>query len=220
MMNVDDFADGDRVSRSLAIAAGTAFVIAGGALASDLLPKSPAPLLSTVTVSLETGKGSGVHIGNGLILSAAHVASEGDTVTIVTSDGKKRDATVVWASLASDIALLSTNGDNLSASPLSCAPVQVGSAVTAHGSPMWVGQLTTHGTIVGTPRAAERWASVVPMDITVLPGMSGGPVVNSSGEVVGITVGVLAYPTLVGETFTGIGFAVPAVVVCALLGRV
>ena len=84
---------------------------------------------------------------------------------------------------------------------------------------MNIGQKATYGAIVGVAREVEGWGAVVPVDMTILPGMSGGGVFSLNGEVVGITVGVLAYPTLAGATLTGVGFAVPSIVVCGLLGR-
>lgn len=181
-------------------------------------PPTP-PLSSTVTVSLANGHGSGIHIGNGWIVTAAHVAKEGDSVVVLTSDGKTRDAVVVWASGSTDIALLQTASDYLATSPLACAPPVLGQPVSAHGSPMEVGQVITYGKIVGEARPMEHWAAVVPVDMTILPGMSGGALISPSGEVVGIVVGIVAYPTLAGATLTGLGVAVPSSVVCGLLGR-
>lgn len=197
-----------------------ATVLVSGAFALALTPSAPPTRLSsTVTLELTTGHGSGVHIGNGLILTAAHVASEGDAVMVQTSDGSVREAALVWATLGYDIALLQTSSDGMAESPLACWPVQVGQPVVAHGAPMDVGQVTTYGNIIGEPRPMERWASVVPVDMTILPGMSGGPLLNTNGEVVGITVGIVAYPTLAGPALTGLGVAVPASVVCGLMGR-
>lgn len=174
---------------------------------------------STVKLMLEKGHGSGVHIGDGLVLSAAHVAGEGDAVTLKLDDGTTRAAEVIWASTASDIVLLRTSPDGLSASPLSCAPVQVGQAITARGNPLALEFITTHGHIVGVGAPLEKWANVAPVDMVVLPGMSGGGVFNAGGEVIGIAVAVLTAPLGFGASYTGIGVIVPASHVCSLLGR-
>ena len=174
---------------------------------------------STVKVELVQGHGSGVHIGDGLVLSAAHVASEGDVVKIKLDDGTTRDAQVVWASKASDIALLQTSPAGLAASPLSCAPAIVGQSVTARGNPLVLEFVTTYGHIVGAPRQMQEWASVVPVDMVILPGMSGGPLFNSAGEVVGINVAVLTVPLGLSASITGLGMVVPSSHICSLLGR-
>jgi S1-C subfamily serine protease len=174
---------------------------------------------STVKVELVQSHGSGVHIGDGLVLSAAHVASEGDVVKLKLDDGTTRDAKVVWASKASDIALLQTSPTGLSASPLSCAPAIVGQPVTARGNPLVLEFVTTYGHIVGAPRQMQEWASVVPVDMVILPGMSGGPLFNSAGEVVGINVAVLTVPLGLSASITGLGMVVDAKHICSLLGR-
>lgn len=178
---------------------------------------------STVKVELAQGHGSGVHIGDGLILTAAHVASEGAVVKLKLDDGTERDATVVWASKASDISLLRTSPDGLSASSLNCSPLVVGQSVTARGNPLDLEFITTYGHIVGKAVTVQNWAAAAPTDLTILPGMSGGPLFNAAGEVVGINVAVMIAPIVaqvpLGGAFTGIGFFVPAEHVCGLLGR-
>ena len=187
--------------------------------ANDPRFNTPPLASSTVKVELVQSHGSGVHIGDGLILSAAHVASEGDVVKLKLDDGTTRDAQVVWASKASDIALLQTSPAGLAASPLSCAPAIVGQSVTARGNPLVLEFVTTYGHIVGAPRQMQEWASVVPVDMVILPGMSGGPLFNPAGEVVGINVAVLTVPLGLSPSVTGLGMVVPADHICALLGR-
>jgi S1-C subfamily serine protease len=204
------------------MAAGVASGCAILAVAAYIGPLHPTParLASTVKVELSKSHGSGVHIGNGLIVSAAHVASEGDTVKIRTDDGSLREATVIWASKAHDIALLQTSSDGMAESPLSCAPSAIGLPVHAVGNPLSFDGITMNGRVAGKPRKAQDWASVVPLDITILPGMSGGPVFNDAGEVVGISVAVATAPVGFSFSLTGLGMMVPSTVVCGLLGRV
>ncbi len=174
---------------------------------------------STVKVELDKGHGSGVHIGDGLILTAAHVAREGAAVRLKLDDGTYRDAEVLWSSTASDIALLRTSPDGLQSSPLSCAPLKVGQEVTARGNPLSVEFITTYGHIVGPATKRSDWLGVAPVDMVILPGMSGGPAFNSAGEVVGINVALLTLPLGVSVSATGLGFIVPAEQICGLLGR-
>lgn len=205
---------------ALVIGAGAILVIAGLFLAPPL-PWFTSPELpsSTLKVETATGHGSGVHIGDGLVLTAAHVASDGVAVRLKADDGTIRDATVVWSSKGHDIALLRTSPDGLSASPMSCAPVVKGQAITARGNPLTLEFITTYGHIVGDAAPVGDWLSAAPVDMTILPGMSGGPAFNASGEVVGISVAVLTAQLGYGASFTGIGMIVPAVTICGLLGR-
>ncbi|UXN70876.1 serine protease [Devosia neptuniae] len=189
------------------------------ALANVLYAQPPVIPSSTVKVELEKGHGSGVHIGDGLILTAAHVAREGAAVRLKLDDGTYRDAEVLWSSTASDIALLRTSPAGLSSSPLSCAPLKVGQEVTARGNPLSVEFVTTYGHIVGPATKRSDWLGVAPVDMVILPGMSGGPAFNSAGEVIGINVALLTLPLGVGVSATGIGFIVPAEQICGLLGR-
>lgn len=175
---------------------------------------------STVLVQLDKGHGSGVHIGDGLILTAAHVASEGDTVSLKLDDGTTRTAEVVWASKSSDdVALLRTGAHGLAASPLNCAPPVIGQAVTAHGSPLTIEFISTYGHIVGPAQVRGEWASAFVVDMEIIPGMSGGAVLNPDGEVVGLAVGLATMPIGFSVSATGIGFVVPSSHICALLGR-
>lgn len=206
-----------------ALPAGVALVVAFAILAAIFVvaPRIVANMpSSSVKIELAAGgHGSGVYIGDGLILTAAHVAAEGAAVTVKLDDGTTRAAEVVWSSAKSDIALLRTSPQGISASPLSCAPIVVGAAVQAKGNPLAVEFITTYGHIIGGGRQAGDWAVVAPVDMTVLPGMSGGGIFNDAGEVVGISVAVMTAPLGLGASFTGIGFYVPSYEICGLLGR-
>jgi len=205
---------------AMTVIAGGVIVLVGMAVAPPL-PWFTSPELpsSTLKVETATGHGSAVHIGDGLVLTAAHVASDGAAVRLKADDGTMRDATVVWSSKGHDIALLRTSPDGLSASALNCAPVVKGQAITARGNPLTLEFITTYGHIVGDAAPVGDWLSAAPVDMTILPGMSGGPAFNASGEVVGISVAVLTAQLGYGASFTGIGMIVPAVTICGLLGR-
>lgn len=136
-----------RESDGLVIGAGALAVMAIGYLVFSAQPSTPALLSSAVKVQLATGHGSGVHIGDGLILTAAHVAGDESKVDIKAADGSVRPADVLWVNKTSDVALLRTSADRLGASPLSCTPVQVGQSVHAEGSPL--GVLNDSGEVVG-----------------------------------------------------------------------
>jgi S1-C subfamily serine protease len=90
--------------------------------------------------------------------------------------------------------------------------VSVGDRVVAIGNQLGLTRSTTAGVVSGlnrvaTGKNATRLAGLIQFDAAVNPGSSGGPLVNTKGQTVGIVV-ALANPTA-AETFIGVGFAVP-----------
>jgi S1-C subfamily serine protease len=170
-----------------------------------------------VKLEASNGSGSGVHIGDGFIVTAAHVVSQSKTMLIKGDDGRviDREGVVLWTNTAYDIALIRVDHPRLKSAHLSCAPNFTGQGVRAYGSPMDVDFVYTSGTVVGAARANGPWASVLRVDGTLVYGQSGGGVVDDNGNVVGITVGLM--PTQYG--IAAFGFVVPARAVCDLLAR-
>ncbi len=174
-------------------------------------PKLPG---SVVKIVFEQGHGSAVHIGGGYILTAAHVAVHGgDKVDIKTDDGKDGTAEVIWAAKAYDVALLRTE-TKLESSNISCRSYPVGSHVRAKGNPGDVDFFSSWGRIGGAREPDEHWKSVISVDITPLPGMSGGGLFDSNGMLIGILVGVMVMGAPVP-----IGYVVPSTAFCGMLGR-
>lgn len=161
--------------------------------------------------------GSGVHIGDGYVLTAAHVVGEFKDMMVKGDDGRviDRAASILWANKVYDVALVRVAHPAMKSARLNCAPNFTGQGVKAYGSPMDVEFVYTSGTVVGKARKMGPWKSVVPVDGTLIYGQSGGGVVDDAGEVVGITVGLL--PTQFG--IAAFGFVVPASDVCSLLAR-
>lgn len=178
---------------------------------------------SVVMVSLEGDHGSGVHIGNGFIITAAHVAGDAKEVGIKRQVGEDLKAEVLWVNKAYDIALLRTSGKLAGQAALDCAQPKIGDEIQAAGNPLNLEFVSSFGRIAGTARAAEPWREVVITDVTTVMGASGGPLFGKDGRVVGIVVGVMPAPIKNGDGYTpsltGFGTAVPASVVCLLLGR-
>jgi S1-C subfamily serine protease len=166
----------------------------------------------------EGGVGSGVHIGNGLIITAAHVVGQNPTVKVKADVGGSQDATVLWVNAAYDIAAIRpARAKKFRAAPLSCRSPDIGEVVSAWGNPGGFEEVTMHGYVSGAERAAgPQWKSVFLTDMTTIGGMSGGPTYDAYGDVVGITVGTVGF----GAPSGGLGFVVPGSVVCELLGRV
>jgi S1-C subfamily serine protease len=204
-----------------AIAVLASLVLAGPI--GSYLPKTVAPVVAAELASpylkliSADGTGSGVHIGNGYILTAAHVGTMKDPLA-KDDAGRPHKLVMLWANTQYDIALMRMEGWQsalgVKAAPLSCDRQVVGTHVRAYGNPMNVENVYASGSIVGAPANRGPWQSVMTLDLTIVPGMSGGALVDDAGQVVGIDVGVMVYGSL-----TGFGFAVPSTVACDLMGK-
>lgn len=198
----------------LALLIAAPFAAHVGVLGSPIL--KPALATAFVKVSDKTGHGSGVHIGNGYILTAAHVVEDRKSMTITDSEHRDMPGEVLWKNAEYDVALVRVPGfGNLDFAPLSCAPNFVHQKVAAYGNPLDLEFAFTAGEVNGAAREWAVWKSVVPADMTIIPGQSGGAVIDTNGSVVGIAVGVMVFQM----GLTGQGFFVPGSVVCDLMGR-
>lgn len=197
-------------------------VAATSATAYALLPPPTAAATETATVKiqLENGHGSGVHIGDGFIVTAAHVVGDAKEVQMKAKGGENRKADVLWVNKAYDIALLRTSSAGLGTAHLSCRPVKGGDPIVSYGNPLKIEFVAAYGKIAGEPRQTGPWKSVYVTDITTVMGQSGGPVYADNGDLIGITVGVMAAPIGFSGSLVGYGFVVPSTAVCELLGRV
>ena len=159
--------------------------------------------------------GSGVHIGQGLVVTAAHVVGQNKAMKVFADDRRVMDGEVLWSSTKYDIALMRVAKPQMRAAPLSCADNFTGQHVKAYGNPMGLDFVYTSGEVVGKAREQGHWAKVVPVDAALIYGQSGGGIIDEAGSVVGITVGLMGTP----YGIAAFGFAVPSSVVCGLMGR-
>lgn len=174
---------------------------------------------SVVYVVMKDGHGSGVSIGAGYVITAAHVAKDG-VLKIKNSLGVEQDAEVLWINEVYDIALLkASKPEQFAVSNLACRAPNIGEEITAEGSPLRTEFTKFWGHANGAPMKFGPWGEVFSMDMTVLPGISGGPIFDKSGNVVGIAVGVAMLPLGMSNSVTGIGYGVPTSTVCKLLAR-
>lgn len=169
------------------------------------------------------GHAAGVYLSSDLVVTAAHVIGDGKAaLTVETETGTSVRAEVLSISREYDLALVLVPGLKAREARLNCAVMTpVGTPVTAIGHHGRFRFIHTRGTIAGTllpPSAlnADDAKRLIPINMTILPGMSGGPLVSDDGRVVGIVNAVLVDGPVV-PTFTGIGFAVPASAVCEML---
>jgi S1-C subfamily serine protease len=164
----------------------------------------------------KVSSGTGV-IANadGLVLTARHVVDGAATIRITFADGTRTAASVFADDPAIDIAILAPAGLPAVVVPAilgNPGRLRVGDDVVAIGNPLGLTGTTTAGVVSGLDRSATgqrglKLSGLIQFDAAVNPGSSGGPLVNTSAEVVGIVV-ALVNPTG-ADTFIGIGFAVP-----------
>lgn len=174
---------------------------------------------STLKITTDTGHGSGVSIGKGYIVSAAHVVKNAKTITIKTKAGAVHPVKVLWVNEAKDIALLHT-GAKLPFSQLSCREVKTGEHITASGNPSDMEFLDMQGFVAGGMRTIGPWEDAIPADLTLIGGMSGGPVFDDIGEVVGINVGHMSIGLGgLGRSWVRAAVIVPSSSVCKLMAR-
>jgi Do/DeqQ family serine protease len=160
----------------------------------------------------EGALGSGVIVSpDGYILTNAHVVEGASKVSVELTDRRSFVAKLVGADKPSDLAVLKIEANGLRNLPLGdTEKVRVGDVVLAIGNPLGVGQTVTMGIISAKGRATGlsdgSFEDFLQTDAPINQGNSGGALVDTRGELVGINSQILS-PS--GGSI-GIGFAVPA----------
>jgi serine protease Do len=134
--------------------------------------------------------GSGVIIGENRILTNAHNL-HGDEVTVTFADGRTADATVAGVDTDGDLAVLEAPTDGAAALELGMETPGVGAPVVALGNPNGHGPRVTFGFVSGVGRSfrgprGRRVAGALEHTAPLMPGSSGGPVVDLEGNLLGI----------------------------------
>ena len=162
----------------------------------------------------QNGVGSGVVISEeGVILTNLHVVQGSKKLRVTFADGFEAEATVVAVQPENDLAVIKAVKipDDLQAATLgSTAKLLPGDEVVAVGFPFGIGPSVSAGVISGMNRefrneGASVLRGLIQFDAAANPGNSGGPLVNMSGEVIGVVTAILN-PTS-ARTFIGIAFA-------------
>ena len=153
------------------------------------------------------GYGSGVIMSqDGYIVTNAHVIDNSESIRVQLHDRRRFIATEVGRDEASDIAVIRIEADDLTPAQWGDSDsLEVGSFVWAVGSPYRYDQTVTSGIISAKNRVGDpqgRVKNLLQTDAAVNPGSSGGPLVNSNGNVIGIN------NSIYGEKFLGISFAI------------
>ena len=161
----------------------------------------------------ERGQGSGVVIdaGRGLVLTNAHVVDSVDSVEVTLADGSQLDGSVVGADPVTDLAVVrvSRKGELKAAALGDSEALEVGDWAIALGSPYGLERTVTLGIVSSLHRDinslgfADKRLDLIQTDAAINPGNSGGPLINASGEVIGINTLVRSGPG------AGLGFAIP-----------
>lgn len=157
--------------------------------------------------------GSGVIMDNrGYIITNKHVINDADQIIVALQDGRIFEALLVGSDNMTDLAVLRISDANLPIIPINTKrQPHIGDVVLAIGNPYNLGQTVTQGIISATGRiglSASGRQSFLQTDASINRGNSGGALVNSLGELVGINT--LSFDkSNDGETPEGIGFAIP-----------
>ena len=143
------------------------------------------------------------------MLTNNHVVEEADDIELVLADGRRMRAAVRGSDPESDLAVLKIDGKNLPVITFGqLENVQVGDTVLAIGSPFGFGSTVTHGIVSALGRShlgINRFEDFIQTDAAVNPGNSGGALVDSSGNLVGINSAIFSQ----SGGSQGIGFAIP-----------
>ena len=140
-----------------------------------------------------------VWTADGLIVTANHVVERDDDITIDLPDGRSVPATVVGRDQGSDIALLRSEATDLPVAPRAesaADALKPGHLVLAVARPGPSGPMASFGavSVVGGAWRTHQGATVdgfIRADVAMLPGFSGGPLVNAAGEIVGLNSSTL-----------------------------
>jgi len=155
--------------------------------------------------------GSGFIISqDGYILTNHHVVDNADSVTVKLTDHREFKAKVVGSDEQSDVALLKIDASGLPALRMGdSAQLRPGQWVVAIGSPFGLDHSVTAGIVsaVGraNPYANQRYVPFIQTDVAINQGNSGGPLLNTHGEVVGINSQIFSN----SGGYMGVSFAIP-----------
>jgi len=157
----------------------------------------------------KTATGSGVIIStDGYIVTNNHVVDGADELTVTLSDNKEYSARIIGADKTTDLALIKIDGKDLPAIKIANSDdVKIGEWVLAIGNPLGLNNTVTAGIISAKARTlgANGVESFIQTDAAINAGNSGGALVNTRGELVGINAMLYSQT----GSYSGYGFAIP-----------
>lgn len=170
----------------------------------NIKPSTPNAKTPTERVS---GQGSGfITSSDGYILTNHHVVNGASTLTVIMPDKREFKAKVIGSDERTDVAVIKIDATGLPFLKMANSDkLRVGEWVMAAGSPFGLKNTITAGVISAINRDTGEYVSFIQTDAAVNPGNSGGPLVNMSGEVIGINSQILS-PS---GAFSGVALAIP-----------
>jgi S1-C subfamily serine protease len=159
---------------------------------------------------VDNGTGSGFIINsNGQIMTNAHVVSGAEKVTVTLKDGRTLEGKVLGADKVTDVAVIKIEAKDLPTIPLGISNnLKPGEWAIAIGNPLGLDNTVTTGIISATGRssnqigAGDKRVNYIQTDAAINPGNSGGPLLNSTGQAIGMNTAIL-------KNSQGLGFAIP-----------
>jgi serine protease Do len=173
------------------------------------------PRKSEHSPKLAANLGSGVVIDkSGLILTNHHVVEKAERITVVFDEHHKGTGVVVGVDTKTDLALVKLKDPSQlpGITPLAFGDsdhVKVGDWAIAVGSPFGLRRSVTVGIVSATGRGhlgSLDTEDYIQTDAAINPGSSGGPLLNSNGEIIGLNTAIFSQT----GSFIGIGFAIPS----------
>ena len=165
----------------------------------------------------QEGSGSGVITStDGYVVTNNHVIDNASTVEVVLNDKRSFEAKVIGTDATTDLALLKIEANNLPTIPFGNSDeLKIGEWVLAVGNPLNLTSTVTAGIVSAKARNINisnnemRIESFIQTDAAVNPGNSGGALVNTKGELVGINTAIASTT----GAYTGYSFAIPTSIV-------
>ncbi len=163
----------------------------------------------------QEGSGSGfIYDEAGHIVTNYHVIEGANEINVTFADGTTVPAEVVGSDPSSDLAVIKVNTSGLSLRPLpigDSSQLRVGQFVVAIGNPFGLDHTLTFGVISSLGRVIQspdgRYiGEAIQTDAAINPGNSGGPLLDLSGNVIGVNAQIVS----TSQSNAGIGFAIPA----------
>jgi S1-C subfamily serine protease len=146
---------------------------------------------SVTGIGQRWGAGSGIVLGQGQVLTNAHNV-RGDQVTVTFADGRTAEGSVAGRDIDSDLSVISVDTGETPALPWAAsASAEIGKPVFALANPGGRGLRVTFGFVSGTERTfrgprGRRITGSLEHTAPLLPGSSGGPVLDAGGQLLGI----------------------------------